>query len=331
MRYKAWCLILTFLFSLAAVSASDAKPFYEGKTIKLIVCTKPGGGFDYYGRLAAKYMNKYLPGSNIIVKNVPGGGHIIGVNTIYQSKPDGLTFGIFDRSMPLPQIAGLKGVKYDMARMSWLGSCATDPRVLVTAKNRPYTTIQEAVKSKVRFATNAVGAMDYFDALLFQKILGADKWEVITGYMGGEGELALMRGEADGMFGSWSSFKPFVENGEGRALLFSSDEPVKGYENVPLLSRLAGQEYSAMVDLMLFFVKFNRPFAGPPGIASDRLGMLRDAFNKAFHDPELLDTAKKMKRPINYIGYQQAEKMIKGVLKQSTESVKLIKATYGIK
>lgn len=331
MRYKAWCLILIFLFSLAAVAVCDAKPFYEGKTIKLIVCTKPGGGFDYYGRLAAKYMGKYLPGSNIIVKNVPGGGHIIGVNTIYQSKPDGRTFGIFDRSIPLPQIAGLKGVRYDLGKMSWLGSCATDPRVLVTAKNRPYTTIQEAVKSKVRFATNAVGAMDYFEGMLYQKILGADKWEVITGYMGGEGELALMRGEADGMLGSWSSFEPFVENGEGRVLLFSSDEPVKGYENVPLLSSLVGPEYSATVDLLLFFVKFNRPFAGPPGIPADRLGILRDAFYKAFHDPELLKTAKKMKRPINYIGYQQAEKMIKGVLKQSPESVKLIKATYGIK
>ena len=57
--------------------------------------TAPGGGFDLYGRLVAEYMQKYLPGSTFVVKNVPGAGHLIGTNTIYASKPDGLTIGTF--------------------------------------------------------------------------------------------------------------------------------------------------------------------------------------------------------------------------------------------
>ncbi|NIS61363.1 MAG: hypothetical protein GTO13_11905, partial [Proteobacteria bacterium] len=72
-----------------------AKPFYQGRIITLIVSTRPGGGFDTYGRLLASTMKKYLPGSTIIVKNIPGAGHIVGVNQLYASKPDGLTFGIF--------------------------------------------------------------------------------------------------------------------------------------------------------------------------------------------------------------------------------------------
>jgi hypothetical protein len=37
--------------------------FYKGKTVTYIVATPPGGGYDFYGRLIAEYMQKHLPGS----------------------------------------------------------------------------------------------------------------------------------------------------------------------------------------------------------------------------------------------------------------------------
>ena len=51
--------------------------------------TGPGGGYDTYGRLIARYLQKHLPGSRVLVRNVPGAGHIVGANTIYAAKPDG--------------------------------------------------------------------------------------------------------------------------------------------------------------------------------------------------------------------------------------------------
>ena len=124
-------LVLLPLFSMHVMY----KPFYEGKTMTLIVATKPGGGYDFYARLASKFMEKYLPGSTIIVKNVPGAGHIIGCNTTYSAKPNGLTFGTFNRALPLAQVAGLKGIKFDLSKMTWLGSAAADLYSLVTTKN----------------------------------------------------------------------------------------------------------------------------------------------------------------------------------------------------
>ena len=61
--------------------------FYKGKTVTYIVATAPGGGYDSYGRLVAEYMQRYLPGSTFVVKNMPGAGHLIGTNAIYASKP----------------------------------------------------------------------------------------------------------------------------------------------------------------------------------------------------------------------------------------------------
>src|ERR1700749_1927576 len=77
--------------AIAAVNAPPAfaqtgADFYKGKTVTYIVATAPGGGYDLYGRLVAEYMQRNLPGSTFVVKNIPGAGHLIGANTIYASK-----------------------------------------------------------------------------------------------------------------------------------------------------------------------------------------------------------------------------------------------------
>src|SRR3954464_3462281 len=86
------------MISLGLASAAFAQSeadFFKGKTVNYIIATAPGGGYDYYGRLVAEYMQKHLPGSTFVVRNVPGAGHIVGANTIYASKADGLTIGTF--------------------------------------------------------------------------------------------------------------------------------------------------------------------------------------------------------------------------------------------
>ena len=65
--------------SLPALAQADLQAF-RGRTVTYIVATAPGGGFDFYGRLVAEYMQRNLPGSTFVVKNVPGAGHIIGAN-----------------------------------------------------------------------------------------------------------------------------------------------------------------------------------------------------------------------------------------------------------
>ena len=62
----AWIGALT-----ASAAAQTGAEFYKGKTVTYIVTTAPGGGFDLYGRLVAEFMQKYLPGSTFVVKNVP--------------------------------------------------------------------------------------------------------------------------------------------------------------------------------------------------------------------------------------------------------------------
>ena len=82
---------------------------------------------------------------------------------------------------------------------------------------------------------------------------------------------------------------------------------------------------------MIGFNEMGRPFAGPPGIPEDRLKILRQAFEKALKDPEVIEIAKKTNRPINYVSYQKAESWAKGLFKLPPNVVEIIKGAYGVK
>jgi tripartite-type tricarboxylate transporter receptor subunit TctC len=154
---KKLILFLLMVMVILPVAAGHAAEYYEGKTMKLIVSTKPGGGYDLYGRMMAKYMQKYMPGSKIIVKNRPGAGHIIGCSEIFHSKPDGMTFGTFNRALPMAQMAELKGVKFDLPQMSWLGSPASDLYILVMVKK--FKTVDDVrTAPEVKLASAGLGS-----------------------------------------------------------------------------------------------------------------------------------------------------------------------------
>src|SRR3954465_11214105 len=116
MRPMQWLPVLVAGTVLAASHpsvAQEAADFFKGKTVTYIVSTAPGGGYDTYGRLVAEYMQRNLPGSTFVVKNVPGAGHMIGANTIYASKADGLTIGTFNTGLIYNQLIQAEGVKFD--------------------------------------------------------------------------------------------------------------------------------------------------------------------------------------------------------------------------
>src|SRR5687768_8376095 len=123
-------LVTAVMVITGAAQAQTGAEFFKGKTVNYIVATAPGGGYDVTGRLVAEYMQKYLPGSTFVVRNLPGAGHIVGTNTIFASRPDGLTIGTFNTGLIYNQLVGLPGMKFDLTKMSWIGKATTDPRVM---------------------------------------------------------------------------------------------------------------------------------------------------------------------------------------------------------
>jgi tripartite-type tricarboxylate transporter receptor subunit TctC len=102
-------LVFTVLFILLSGTNLDAQaPFYEGKTIRIVVGLPAGDVYDLYARMLAAHMGKYIRGNpNIVVQNMPGASTMITANHVYNvAKPDGLTLGSILPSLYFDQLVG---------------------------------------------------------------------------------------------------------------------------------------------------------------------------------------------------------------------------------
>ena len=312
------------VLAAGGAQAQTGADFYKGKTVTYIVSTAPGGGYDLYGRLIAEYMQRYLPGSTFVVKNVPGAGHLIGTNTIYASKPDGLTIGTFNTGLIYNQLINTDGVKFDLTKMSWIGKAASEPRVFVVGAQSPIKSFQDllAQKEPVNFATSGIGSSNYVEINSLTNILKLPV-KVLTGYNGNDDQLAMRRGETTGGMGSRSSFEQFVKNGYGRFIA-----QIGGKEkDVPQLKdQIKDPDGQSIVALIQSQGDIARLTAGPPDIPADRLAALREAYKKALEDKELQAKAEKLDRPIDPAYGDEVLRMIKEALNQKPEVIAVLKA-----
>jgi tripartite-type tricarboxylate transporter receptor subunit TctC len=304
--------------------ADDAADFFKGKVVTYIVSTSPGGGYDTYGRLIARYMQKYMPGTRIIIRNVPGAGHIVGANTIYASDPNGLTFGTFNTGLIFQQLVQDKAIRFDLTKMSWIGTAAADTRVLVLRQGTGITDPQQLFdpsKPKLKLFGGGVGSAAYFDVkiAIYALHLNAD---LIPGYNGNEGIMSMLRQETDGTIGSESSNSSFVAQ-EGGSFVMEFGGP--SGSKIPQADTFAKSDDSRkLLAILGAESKISRLTAGPPGIPADRLDVLRKAYMAALADPALLAQAKQMQIPINPLDGDQTAKVITSALQQSPENVKLL-------
>jgi len=300
--------------------------FYDGKTVNFIVATKAGGGYDTYGRLIAPYIQKYLSGSTVLVKNVPGAGHIIGANEIYNSKPDGLTLGTFNKGLIMSQIAGLEGIKFDMAKFTWLGNASSQSRVLVVRSDLPYKSMEEMAKAgyELKVASAGVGSTSYSDAMMLSKMFGF-KIKMISGYQGQQADLAIMKGEIDGQVAGYDSMQALFDQKEVKALVVIGNGPIKDLPDVPMLSDIVPADFKAAAELMNSQASLARPIAATPGLPPERALALRNALKKALEDPELLDKAAKAKLQIDYLNGEKVAQQIAEALDQPPDFAEMVK------
>ena len=313
--------------SVAALAATQAQAeegaaFFKDKTVTYIVATSPGGGYDSYGRLVAEYMQRNLPGSTFVVKNMPGAGHIIGTNAIYASKPDGLTIGTFNTGLIYNQIVNAQGVKFDLSKMSWIGKAASDPRVIVIASQSPIKSFADllAQKSPVNFATAGPGSASYVETVILTNTIKLPV-KNLTGYNGTDDQLAMRRGEIIGSIASRSSYSTFIENGYGRyiAQIGGNDKDVP-----QLASMVKDQKALDLIALVQSQGDIARLTAGPPAIPADRMKALIDAYKKAMEDKELQARAEKLERPVEPAYGEDVAKAIAKALNQSEETKQLL-------
>ena len=147
---------------LLSPSVHAAAPYYEGKAIRIIVGTAPGGGYDTYTRLLARHFSKHIPGTpTVIVDNMPGAGGLLSANHMYRvAKPDGLTIGHFVGGQFLQQLLGRPGIEFDARRFEYIGVPAQDNFVLTVAKASGVSSMDQWISSKTPIKFGAIAPGD---------------------------------------------------------------------------------------------------------------------------------------------------------------------------
>jgi tripartite-type tricarboxylate transporter receptor subunit TctC len=320
--------------------AQGQTPFYQKKTIQVIVGSAPGGLYDRWGRLLAQYMGKYIPGNpNLVVQNMPGGGSMIATNYLYGlAKPDGLTLGMFQTHMYLQQLVGIPEVKYDVRKFTWLGSQEKGQMMLYIRADSPYKSMDDIVKAKEPPKCGGSGASDQTALLtrLLEETIGA-KFIRVLGYPGGsEVDLAMERSEVVcratriTVHFSREPFLTWDKKGFDRHLVQAGKNRDARLPDVPTLYELMDKYKTTEVGRRLAQVilsgdELGRPMVAPPGIPADRVKILREAYGKALKDPALVEEVTKSRLDMEPSTGEEIEALIKETMDQPAEVITLVK------
>jgi hypothetical protein len=89
-------------------SREPAAEFFRGRTLKIVVGFGPGGGYDLYARLLAKYLPAHIPGApSVVVENMEGAGSVRAANFVYEAAPrDGSVIAAVNQNAPMYQLLG---------------------------------------------------------------------------------------------------------------------------------------------------------------------------------------------------------------------------------
>jgi tripartite-type tricarboxylate transporter receptor subunit TctC len=288
-----------------AADLNKAKKFYEGKTFNFVVPFSPGGGFDTYARGISPFLEKYIPGLTVVVRNMPGGGGAIATTKVFTAKPDGRTILIIDGiGTAFAQILQDQKVRYDLSKFSWIDRVSAEPPVIATGVHTPYKSLDDLLKAKkpVTFAQRGVSDADYIAAGVACNLLGVP-YRNIAGFKGsGESILAVQRKEVDAVELSISTLTPLFKAKELIPILQLARERDPRLPNTPTVIEAAPQKYRDVLSALVNVLALDRSICAPPGVPEDRLQLLRDAFAKTFADPKFKAWSHKVKRPINPMG-----------------------------
>jgi tripartite-type tricarboxylate transporter receptor subunit TctC len=334
-------LVLSSVLILASLFQADAQtPFYQGKTITIIVGYLAGDGYDIWARLLAAHMGKHIPGNpGIIAQNMPGAGSMIAANNVYNvAKPDGLTMASIGPSLYLDQLIGKKEVQFDWAKFGWVGSTENTPWLFYMNANTPFKSIDDVRKAKEapKCSATSSGTSGHFIPKLLEEAVGA-KFTVVMGYQGGaEQDLAFERGEVVCRALSIPTFfarEPFTtwrKKGMVRILLQTGRKRDAKMPDVPTIHEIMNEHKTpastrALVSAILASGDLGRPFITPPAIPAERLKILRDAFRKTMSDPAFLADVKARKFEIDPDYGEELETLAKEIMSQPREIIERMK------
>jgi tripartite-type tricarboxylate transporter receptor subunit TctC len=298
MKCTSWILVTCLGVAAALPARSDpVSDFYRGKTVHMIIGYGAGGGYDLYGRLAAEFLGRHIPGRpTVVAHNMPGAGSLKAAQYLFVAAPrDGTFIGTVTQTIAL-DAAAADNLAIDSGAIRYIGRMTANIDVGVAARRSSVASFDDARLRQVAIGATGGGSPAGLLPLSLNAYAGA-KFKVIRGYQGApEVILAMERGEVEaaaaiGLPYLIATRRNWIEKGDAVLLYQSALRRHPLLADVPTLPELGLTDTGrAILRVVAGTAEIGRSIMTTPGIPEERLAALRKAFQDMLRDPDFLAT-----------------------------------------
>lgn len=298
----------------------------------MIIGYDAGGGYDIYGRFMARYMPDHLPGNpRIVSQNMPGASSLNAANHLYNvAARDGSILGVVGQGIALSQMLNQSGIKFDAAKLSWIGRITDVNDLIGVWHTVPVKTVAEARQSEVSIAIGAAlsGSTLY---VRFLNALTGTKFKPVAGYSSIESLLAMERGEIDGTASISSAFlnasRPdWLSTGKVRVLVQAGMTADPKFPGVPRMTDLALNDDDRLVLGTLATIEgIGFAVTAPPDLPPAVLATLRTGFMATVNDPVAVAEAARQRIDLGPLSGAELQKLIEQFFRVPPATVERIR------
>lgn len=330
-------LIMAAALFAAPIHAQIADSDFAPKQIRIVLGAAPGQDYDLWARIIARYLPAHLRGKPaIVVENMPGGGHLIAANWLYNIAPrDGTVWGMVSRNIPGQAFLKLNTARFDPLKFNWIGSPELTNRGCFAMTRSGVLQAEQVLSRELLTGGTGAGSAVSQTPTLLAGLLGM-KFRVIEGYEKPQDVVRAMEsGEIDGVCQTVQSFMrerhEWFKSGAAKVLFTMERKPVEGLSAPTVYEFAKTDEQQRILDYFSSSIELGRPMLLPPGVPAARVTLIRRAFDATMNDPDLLKEANRLGLDVTLRTGEELEEFIRSAAGASKDIIeKTAKLTGGV-
>jgi tripartite-type tricarboxylate transporter receptor subunit TctC len=253
-----------------------------------------GGGTDAAARLIARFMERDL-GQSVVVLNRPGAGGEIGFSELARARPDGLTIGFINT----PHIVTLpmeRQARFRLEDFSLIGNIVDDPGglwVRADSDIRSFADLIAAARARpetISYGTTGVGSDDHLAVLALERATGTKFLHVPFGGSAQVKQNLISRALQLGSM-NMSEAVNDMRQGVLRPLAQMAATRWEMTPEVPTLRELGHDVIEGSM----------RGMAAPAGLPAEVLARLALSVRRTVDDPAFQEAARSQSLPLRFL------------------------------
>jgi tripartite-type tricarboxylate transporter receptor subunit TctC len=294
-----WAGLATISLGAPVAEAQESSSAFRGKSVTMVIGFGPGASNDFYGRLVARHIGKHIPGNpSIVPQNMPGAGSFKAANFLYHVAPkDGTAIGIVTQTLATEEALGAAGIQFKSAEFTWIGRVTSDSVVTFMWHTSKIKTIADAMTHEAPIGATGVSSTVTIYPVVLNAMTGA-KLKAVLGYESSTAAmLAMERGEVEGASTGWGTMKitkqDWLRDKKVNIIVQYGPERHPELPDVPTAIELGKTlEDKQVLGLYANDASIGKSILAPPKVPTDRVKLLRAAFDAMVKDEEFLADVK---------------------------------------